>query len=242
MRAERTEMNSNESLKSNWAARARGTKFTSLGTVPENWEYKGGCRYIPQEVECELCRTRINYRFPLTHKDDEKKVLLIGSECVRHYYEAYQPSGLDLILALVTDAYTTTRKAVVADRLAKFREEYPIPVAFLLDTTDSKLKEFRRVVAEVVHPESKVVTHDVRSTAYYRGTLKRRGYLKLNEINDLDVTVRKWLESDRPLPASIANLPGIENQRGPIPLPPAPTVEDLVKLEDDVPGFTAGKP
>ena len=180
----------NEDIKKTWASVKRGEVFSAMGGVPQDWEYRGGCIYVVPHHECALCETKINYQFPLTNKVTGK-VLLIGRECVIHYYEAYQPSGLDIMLGMLDDGYKEARAGVVAQRLEQFKTEWPNLVAFLADKA-SKLKGFRRVVAEATNKESGIISHTIRSTSYYRASLKRKGYLKPEEIADIASNVAAW--------------------------------------------------
>ena len=66
---------------------ARGEKFTSLGSAPADWTYKGHCERVWPEVECDLCETQICYRHDLVNQHGGR-VLKIGSECVVKFHEA----------------------------------------------------------------------------------------------------------------------------------------------------------
>jgi len=183
-------------LRANWAAVKRGEVFNSLNTKPEDWHYDGGCHYQVVEVQCQLCETMINYQFPLQGPFDPRtastSTLLVGRECVVNFYEAYFPNGLDVAMELMDSAFKAARKEVVAQKLAEFRKLRPELVEFLLDSVDSKRAAFRKVS---VHDPAPLRSIRLFSTSKFRAALKRRGYLKPDEIEALQPNVKAWMLS-----------------------------------------------
>ena len=180
-------------LRTNWAALKRGEVFLGMNSSPEEWRYDGGCEHVEDEVQCQLCETMINYRFPLERVSGGTQKLMIGRECVVNFYEAYFPDGLQTVLDFLDQSFKTTKKEVIAAKVEAFRAMHPTLTNFLLDSPASKKREFRTVR---VPGEMEGLFHHV-STAKFRAALKRRGYLKPDEIAALTPNLEAWLVSVR---------------------------------------------
>jgi len=96
--------------------RSKMTTFQTLNTNPMDYTvlYTKAEVLLRKRVDhCELCGAALDYAFPLVHKDstkvNDKKDLMIGSDCVNNFMETYFPLKKDFIKQKIEEVVTETR-------------------------------------------------------------------------------------------------------------------------------------
>lgn len=160
----------------NWATVKRGEVFKRLSSRPENWSFTGFCAH--RHGACQLCETPISWQYELRNTDG--RTLLVGSECVRWYYEAYMPDGLELALELLNKAYKVTKKEVVDGKLEEFRVVFPDLCDYLVGPTRRGYKD-QRILCQV-GAEGEPYRDEYIYVSKFRASLRRKGYLRADEL------------------------------------------------------------
>lgn len=161
----------------NWATVKRGEVFKQLSSRPENWSFTGSC--VHRFGACQLCETPISWQYELRNTDG--RTLLVGSECVRWYYEAYMPDGLELALELLNRAYKTTKREVIDEKLKEFRAIFPDLVDYLVGPTRRGYKDQRILCTIGIDGGSNSRDEHVY-VSKFRASLRRKGYLRSDEL------------------------------------------------------------
>lgn len=177
-------------MKKNWVTIKRGEVFRSLNSDPKSWKYVGGCRY--ETSKCELCETDILWRYSLTNKET-KQILLVGSECIKWYYEVYMPNGLHRAIELLNKSTNQLRKQLVAEKLEKFANSHPYVYNVLLGNEAYRYSKLLcniyikntyqplRSVFRIQYPHN-IFEEKWIPMRKFRQSLRRKGYLHKHEI------------------------------------------------------------
>ena len=180
-----------QSVKKNWITLKRGKVFSSLGLGTADWYYDG--RTLHQETHCELCDTQIWWRYALTH-GPTLKTLFVGSECIKFYYEAYFPNGLERAIDLMKVQTRSIRERLIQERLDKFRIEEPFVVDYLLNPAKRNRWGAKLLCYLDTGIMKRIPFND------FRVSLLRKGYLKEKELGVFKSSFDKSL-------AGVTNVP-----------------------------------
>ena len=167
-------------VEKNWATIKRGEVFRALSTRPEGWRFNGVVRY--SQHPCELCGTPIVWRYALVEKEGALRTLWVGSECIKWYYEAYMPNGLQMALEMLKKATRVIKQGLIAQRLEEFKEEgFGDVVDYLLGP---ERRGYRDVVLGCLAPmgEDRAVGYQRVRVSKFRASIRRKGYLKPEEL------------------------------------------------------------
>lgn len=122
--------------------KSKVTSFMALGTRPE--EYTVGFTVHHSVSHCELCGSALEYSFPLVHKsstdEDKTKNLLVGSDCIDNFMEAYFPQRREEIKRRLKQLVDKTKSQI-------FLEENP--------EIKAQAREFMNYVQSTLRAEAK---------------------------------------------------------------------------------------
>jgi hypothetical protein len=159
----------------------RGKVFSQLGSTPQQWDYLGGCHF--NHSHCELCDTEIWWQYPLTNTHT-KRTLLVGSECIKYFAEAFLGNGLDRILLSLKESYRAEKRDVIAKKTLEWAAADPHHQEIINFLRDEKSYTYFRVVQ---------VGDRKYSTSRYRASLKRKGYLRPDEVAEVSPNMLAWV-------------------------------------------------
>lgn len=159
----------------NWVTVRRGERFRATNSRPEDWSYTGYCYYKPGH--CQLCDTELMWEYSLRNSKTGQ-VLQVGSECVKWYYEAYMPNGLELAIDMMKRAHKVEHGRVIREKIEVFRSKgFGWAIDYLLGRNSR--------MDQILNCALNDVDREYIPTSKFRASLKSKGYLKLEEIEKL---------------------------------------------------------
>lgn len=95
--------------------KSKVTSFQVLGTNPIDYSLVLQAPNTDM-THCQLCGSALDYSFRLSHKDsteeNKSKDLLIGSDCVENFMEAYFPLKKEIIRSKMKDLIESTKSSL----------------------------------------------------------------------------------------------------------------------------------
>jgi hypothetical protein len=152
----------------------RGESFRATHSQPEDWAYTGLCHY--QHGHCDLCNTELMWKYSLRNVNTGQ-ILQVGCECIKWYYEAYMPNGLELAIEMMKSAHKAEHARVTAEKIEVFRSEgFGWAIDYLLGRRSYRDGYLRCGPEE----ERKSIP-----ASKFRASLKSKGYLSEEQIEKL---------------------------------------------------------
>ena len=171
-------------IKKSWITVKRGNVFNSFQSNPRNWSYTGTCMRAAGFARCELCDTELVYKHELRHSDT-KTSLWIGCECIKWFYQAWMPNGLEKVVLLLKASQDRTHKAHIQEVLMQFKASSPAIYDYLLGA--NRRYSYSDYVLRYwdIDSFSGLARRKRIETSKLRASLKAKGYLNDNEIETL---------------------------------------------------------
>lgn len=160
----------------------RGQIFNSLSSTPERWEYANYCKR--EHGHCDLCNTELVYKHKLQHQDTGQ-VLWIGCECVKWYYDAWQPTVFEKIKLMIEARQMETHRKYIAEKLNTFKGKYPELYSYFLGANKGYSYRFNTLKCDIVDWFSGMYITRKVPTSKFRASLNQKGYLNKFELESI---------------------------------------------------------
>jgi len=163
----------------------RGKTFMTLASNPQKWEYRGVCFRMPTVNHCDLCGTELIYKHGLHEVGGKARTLWVGCECVKWYFESWQPNGIEQALLRVKEAQQREHKKHIAKKLEEFNVAYPAIYSYLLGVNRRYSYRYSSIKCDVIDSFSGMYLTRRVATSKFRSSLKQKGYLNKIEMESL---------------------------------------------------------